>query len=1258
MIPVRLHRRLPLALSSRSTRVLATALVVACTVAAPARAARLELPLSGSPPAPMTGGQRVGGRMVLRLRSDVSAAARLDYGNERDERKLALARSPALAGLAARLRGAWFEPEFPGEKPGKGDAELATFWIAHLTGGLPLGDALDAARATSEVLEASPITLEPLDPVVETAAPAAAVFPPGGRLTQAAPNDSMFGLCYWQYQPSRKDIHLLEAWDVTQGDSSTIVAIIDSGVLRDHPDLGGTDGGWGNLWVNQAELHGLPGVDDDGNGFVDDVWGWDFVNADSTDPAARPGEDWQDADADPNDFAVHGTACAGIVAAIANNGSGVAGVAPRARVMALRAGYSATINPAGIIDLSWASQAIVYAVRNGATVINCSFASDQQPDLVAAVNFATAAGVVVVAAAGNNGTHNYLGSRDDVICVGATDQDDKVTLFSNRLPFVDLCAPGQSIATLSIHATGTDSVGVRQATYSPAEAGTSFSSPMVAAAAALLQASRRAHGLRPLAPYLAQLRITETTDNINGLNPGTGFGSGRLNIARMFNDPPTSSASPAGAATIGPAVILPTQSGTAWIAYATADSGLLIVHAVSGDTVAREALPARPTGGIAAADLGGGLGTGLFVALENGEIAGFRSAGGPLAGWPVDATTSRGEFETMPTLGDLDGDGRPEIVWGGDDGNVWAWHADGTRVAGFPRRAGTAGRNLRVALGNLDGHPGLDIVVSSNNYAVYAFSGAGAPLPNWPVIIGDDPTAPVLMRLGTNPMPMVVVAGDTTIRAYRPDGTLKWRRGLPFPIAQDLAAGDVTGDGRDDIVALMSRSDDIAVLDSNGTATTTRFLTVHSSGPPLIGSLSTGPGGNVLFPSPDNQGHTRYYALTSALNDLPGWPKPGHPSTEPSMADVDGDGATELAAGSGSDGLIYLYDAGPGSFRPAFMGWPTPRGNFARTGSRLTASALLAGDDVPPTAIADLHGTAPTTHTVVLRWSAPRDPGAGAVQRYEVRVANAPIGGPVVGTVVAQSIVPAAPDAPESLFVAGLGESAHWWFVVRGRDATGNWAPWSNPFEFDAPTLAPAAVADLRVAAGTDSSLTLAWSATGDDGEIGRPARYLVRLANAPMDSAAFAHATLGADVSATQDAGHTESVTLRGFTSGERFWIGIRAVDAAGNASAISNQIAPTVGRLARIGGVALLPTRSPARVPVEIEWQGDPAAAAERQAIELFDVGGRFVAGFDLPHQSSGVLRWDGRSDRGTLAGAGVYFARLRSGRRTASTRIVFLR
>ncbi|MEO5616942.1 MAG: S8 family serine peptidase, partial [Candidatus Eisenbacteria bacterium] len=1105
-------------------------IIMAGLVPTAAHAAVLDRPVRGvgaGQPGPAYASERI----ILRLRPEVAHAAHAEFAHERDPARRAALRPIRLHALSARLAGARLEPEFPGETPGA-SPDLTTFWIAHLGGRVPLESALDLARGSFEVVEASPIHLMPLDELTLSdldplggagPGPGSGTAAPRGGLHAAGPNDSLWGISYWLYQASRRDLHVLEAWDVTRGDSTSIIAVIDTGVLRHHPDLGGTVAGeYGNLWTNRAERFGTPGVDDDGNGYVDDVWGWDYVALDSA-AVALPNEDWRDEDNDPNDFAVHGTAVAGVAAAIANNVTGTAGVAPGARIMALRIGYSSPYNAAGVVDLSYASRAILYAVRNGATVINCSFSSAQQPDLAAAVSAATAAGVLVIAAGGNNLSNHYLGDRNDVISVAATDQTDRVTFFSTRAFWVDMCAPGQSIATTTLRATGTDSIGRRTPHYSSAEAGTSFASPMVAAAAAMMQTDRRARGLPPYTPFLAQLRLTETADIISPPNNGTGFGTGRLNVQRVLMDPPLSTGFPAGARTIGPGVIVPTQSGAPWVAYATADSGLLIVNAIHGDTLMRVSLGSLPVGGIAAAELGRGLGTGLFLGLADGRIAGHFATGGPLPGWPVDATTTRGEFEAMPALGDLDGDGTTEVVWGGDDGSVWAWRADGSRVEGFPRRAGTAGRNLRVALGNLDGRPGLEIVVTSNNYAVYGFRGDGTPLPGWPVIIGDEPTAPVIMRFGTNPVPAVVVAAATEIRAFGPTGALRFRRDLPSRIAQDLAAGDLDGDGRDEIVALMDAPDQIASFDSSGAMISYRLLFVHSWGPPLIGPLATGTGAQVLFPSPDSRGHSRYYAFTSTFGDLRGWPKAGQPSRSPSMGNVDGDNATEIAAGSGDDGLIYLYDAGPGTWRPAAAHWTTARANFARTGSRFDAPGITPGDDVGPLAVTDLANDEPGTHDVMLRWPAPGDPGSRPrVDRYDVRASTAPLDASNFGAavVVTQGLDPGDPGAAESLHVTGLPEGVRHWFALRSRDAEGNWSAVSNVVEIETVTRRPATVEDLRVAGAGDSSLTLAWTATGDDGRLGRPSFYRIRLAEVPLDSASFAAATIGVDARASVDAG------------------------------------------------------------------------------------------------------------------------------------------
>ena len=115
----------------------------------------------------------------------------------------------------------------------------------------------------------------------------------------------------------------------------------------------------------------------------------------------------------------------------------------------------------------------------GASIINMSFSSVETPELKDALDAAIKAGVVIVVAAGNNGTPNYIGQRDEVITVGATDRSDFVQPWSNHGDYVDLAAPGEEITTTAVARTGTDSLGLRQCGYVSGAYGTSFAAPMV-----------------------------------------------------------------------------------------------------------------------------------------------------------------------------------------------------------------------------------------------------------------------------------------------------------------------------------------------------------------------------------------------------------------------------------------------------------------------------------------------------------------------------------------------------------------------------------------------------------------------------------------------------------------------------------------------------------------------------------------------------------------------------------------------------------
>jgi subtilisin family serine protease len=233
------------------------------------------------------------------------------------------------------------------------------------------------------------------------------------------PNDPFYDS---QQRPYLELMGLPQAWSWTTGDTPPI-AFVDTGVDLDHPDL--VD----NLWTNTGEIP-ANGLDDDGNDYIDDVNGWNFVAASNN----------------PQDDAGHGSHVAGIAAARGNNGLGIAGMAWRARIMPLKALRS---NGSG----SWAAvaEAIIYAADNGARIINLSLGgSDSSQTIEAAVNYARNHGCLLIAAAGNGGLAvDYPARSAGVLAVAATDNDDVRWLNSNYGPEVDVAAPGVGILSTS-----------------------------------------------------------------------------------------------------------------------------------------------------------------------------------------------------------------------------------------------------------------------------------------------------------------------------------------------------------------------------------------------------------------------------------------------------------------------------------------------------------------------------------------------------------------------------------------------------------------------------------------------------------------------------------------------------------------------------------------------------------------------------------------------------------------------------------------
>ncbi len=289
------------------------------------------------------------------------------------------------------------------------------------------------------------------------------------------PDDTWYGSQWALKQPDDHDIDAPEAWDIYTGSSNITIAILDTGVDLDHPDL-------------QAKI----------------VPGYDFVNNDNI----------------PDDDHGHGTHVAGIAAAVSNNGQGIAGVSWGAKIMPLK-----MLDSGGGGDLFDLVDAIYYAVDNGAQVINMSLGGSNSkwpcywPNIETAFNYAVSQDVLLVAAAGNDGQNgvNCPAAYDQVVAVGSTTSSDSRAAFSNYGARLDVVAPGHSIYSTLPGNYGLDS-------------GTSMATPHVAGLAALVWS---------LAPSLSSSQVRDIIQNTaDDLGPGgwdQSYGYGRINARRALD---------------------------------------------------------------------------------------------------------------------------------------------------------------------------------------------------------------------------------------------------------------------------------------------------------------------------------------------------------------------------------------------------------------------------------------------------------------------------------------------------------------------------------------------------------------------------------------------------------------------------------------------------------------------------------------------------------------------------------------------------
>ena len=342
-----------------------------------------------------------------------------------------------------------------------------------------------------------------------------------------APNDPSF-VSQWALGgegAAGPGLHAADAWATGTGSRSVVVAVIDSGIDFNHPDLAA------NIWTNPLEIAGN-GRDDDGNGYVDDVHGWDFVDNDNV----------------PQDGFWHGTFVSGIIGATGDNGLGVSGVCWQVSILPVRFQGNSGMGYAGaaVSALNYVTQLKREGVPIVATNISWGGLLALSGSIDTAIREQVAAGITVVAAAGNDGGDTDLVPRypasftsDGMITVAATDQADNLAGFSNYgAASIDIGAPGVGILSTSLGG-GYGSLS-----------GTSFAAPLVTGTVALLAAARPNAGVASI-----RAAILGSADPVAALAGKVATG-GRVNafaaLQRLTAAVPAPASAPAPTPTLTP----------------------------------------------------------------------------------------------------------------------------------------------------------------------------------------------------------------------------------------------------------------------------------------------------------------------------------------------------------------------------------------------------------------------------------------------------------------------------------------------------------------------------------------------------------------------------------------------------------------------------------------------------------------------------------------------------------------------------------
>lgn len=591
----------------------------------------------------------------------------------------------------------------------------------------------------------------------------------------ALPNDPSFA-----QQSALVQIGAPSAWDTRTDARSVVVAVIDSGVDITNPDL------QENIWTNSSEVAGNA-IDDDANGYVDDVHGWNFVE-NSNDP--RP-----QLTAGATVAGIHhGTVVAGIVGAQGNNGVAGAGVAWKSSIMAIRA-----LDSTGSGTTVTVAQGVRYAVAAGAKIINLSFVGEgTSPTLAAALDEARAAGVMVIAAAGNEGVNldtspRYPACYAGVIGVASVSVNNTRSSFSNYGNCIDIAAPGENVYSTLFYAPAQGYTQVSSSGWY----GTSVASPFVAGAAALLRAAGPDLGVDAIETLLKQSAASLTT-----IEPtfASALGTGRLDMVSLLTDVQAAQFAKQHILT------LPLNGDTPRVReFGT--TGKAQLQFISGKAAV------RADGFVSSGDVVGDEKPEIVTSFGKGtepRIRTYSRSGQQQGSFLAYPTAYRGGV--VHATGDLDGDGKAEIIVGTATGSahVRVFSGSGVLVRQFFAFAKNYTGGVRIAVGDTDANGVNEIVVSkfAKDPRVAIFTASGSLVRAFRVF-------PTTITTGVNVAvgdvqaggyPEIIVglaSGPTRVRVFTPSGALQ-KEFTAYAASQrggvSVASGDIDGDGVADII--------------------------------------------------------------------------------------------------------------------------------------------------------------------------------------------------------------------------------------------------------------------------------------------------------------------------------------------------------------------------------------------------------------------------------------------------------------------------